>query len=115
MRLSRIRVLLLVLLTCAAGCQKANSRSASPVTPSPSSRSEHAAPNPMPVVHVFVALCDNEHQGIVPVSTSLGNGDNPATNLYWGAAFGVKAFLSKSKDWELIADVPNPTAVILDR
>jgi len=69
----------------------------------------------MPVVHVFVALCDNEHQGIVPVSASLGNGDNPATNLYWGAAFGVKAFLSKSKDWELVADIPNPTAVILDR
>ena len=69
----------------------------------------------MPVVHVFVALCDNEHQGIVPVSATLGNGDNPKTNLYWGAAFGVKAFLAKSKEWELVADILNPTSVILER
>jgi len=25
-------------------------------------------------IHVFVALCDNVNQGIVPVSKSLGNG-----------------------------------------
>jgi len=69
----------------------------------------------MPVVHVFVALADNEHQGIVPVSASLGNGDSTKTNLYWGAAFGVKAFFSKSKDWELVADTLNPSPVILER
>jgi len=34
---------------------------------------------------VFVALADNFNQGIVPVSAKLGNGDNPKTNLYWGA------------------------------
>ena len=39
----------------------------------------------------------------MPVSASLGNGDNPATNLYWGAAFGVKTFFGKSKDWELVS------------
>lgn len=76
---------------------------------------EIAVVNTMPVVHVFVALADNEHQGIVPVSASLGNGDNPKTNLYWGAAFGVKAFLTKSKDWELVSSVPNPSPVILER
>ena len=76
---------------------------------------ETAAANNMPVVHVFVALADNEHQGIVPVSASLGNGDNPKTNLYWGAAFGVKTFFSKGKDWELVGSVPNPSPVILER
>jgi len=51
--------------------------------------------NSVPVIHVFVALADNVNQGIVPVSPSLGDGDNPKTNLYWGAAFGVKTFFAK--------------------
>jgi hypothetical protein len=67
---------------------------------------------------VFVALCDNVNQGIVPVSASLGNGDNPATNLYWGAAFGVKTFFNKNKDWQLLtpsnASSKSPQ-VVLDR
>src|SRR5258708_20894600 len=75
---------------------------------------ESAVPD-LPVVHVFVALCDNEHQGIVPVSASLGDGDNLKTNLYWGAAFGIKAFFAKNKDWELVADIPNPSPGILER
>ena len=36
-------------------------------------------------IHVVVALCDNENQGIVPVPEKLGNGKEPLTNLYWGA------------------------------
>jgi len=79
------------------------------------SGSAPAPVNPFPVIHVFVALCDNVNQGIVPVSAALGNGDNPATNLYWGAAFGVKTFFSKSKDWELVAEKQNPSPAILDR
>ncbi len=43
-------------------------------------------------VHVFVALADNQHQGIVPVPARLGNGDDPEHNLYWGSAYGVKTF-----------------------
>ncbi|HSS22668.1 MAG TPA: hypothetical protein VLL54_21530 [Pyrinomonadaceae bacterium] len=74
-----------------------------------------AATNPFPVIHVFVALCDNVNQGIVPVSASLGNGDNPNTNLYWGAAFGVKTFFSKNKDWEVVSETKNPASRILDR
>lgn len=35
------------------------------------------------IVHVFVPLCDNDNQGIVPVSASLGDGQNLKTNLYW--------------------------------
>lgn len=50
-------------------------------------------------VRVIVALCDNANQGIVPVPAALGNGQNPATNLYWGAAYGVKMFFRRSSAW----------------
>ena len=76
---------------------------------------EKAAVNSAPVIHVFVALADNVNQGIVPVSASLGNGDNAASNLYWGAAFGVRTFFSKNKDWQLISVTSNPNASILER
>ncbi len=33
-------------------------------------------------IHVFVALCDNEHQGIVPVPKTLGDGKDACNNLY---------------------------------
>src|SRR5262245_57039506 len=55
--------------------------------------------NPGRVVHVLVALCDNENQGIVPVPAAIGNGEDPPKNLYWGAAFGVKTFFTRSKNW----------------
>ena len=54
------------------------------------------------VVHVYVALADNHHQGIVPVPARLGNGDDPARNLYWGATYGVRSFFSSSPDWQLV-------------
>jgi hypothetical protein len=66
-------------------------------------------------IHVFVALCDNEHQGIVPVPKQLGQGDDPAHNLYWGAMYGVKSFLSKSQDWMLVQTQRNPNEEVLER
>ena len=69
----------------------------------------------MRVVHVFVALADNVHQGIVPVPAALGNGDAPATNLYWGAAYGVKSFFRRSADWKLMSAGPGPAQDILER
>lgn len=54
-------------------------------------------------IHVYVALCDNENQGIVPVPEHLGNGKDSKSNLYWGALYGVKSFFKyKTKDWKLI-------------
>ena len=50
-------------------------------------------------MHVFVALADNAHQGIVPVAAVLGNGEDAERNLYWGSAYGVKTFFSRSPDW----------------
>jgi len=74
------------------------------------SMQEHAR-----TIHIFVALCDNEHQGIVPVPKELGKGDDPAHNLYWGARYGVKTFLSKSQDWTLVKTQKNPSEEVLER
>ncbi len=68
------------------------------------------------VIHVFVSLCDNEHQGIVPVPAKLGNGLDPDNNLYWGAAYGVKSFFkNKSDNWNLVKTIKDPSKYILER
>lgn len=70
---------------------------------------------PLRTVHVFVALADNAHQGIVPVPANLGNGDRPDTNLYWGAAFGVKTYFRASAEWQLMSCGRGPKPAILRR
>lgn len=67
------------------------------------------------VIHVLVALCDNENQGIVPVPAHLGNGEDPARNLYWGAAYGVKTHFSKSPNWTKVAEFQKPKDNVLER
>lgn len=67
------------------------------------------------IVHVFVALADNQHQGIVPVPPALGNGQDPQRNLYWGAAYGVKTHFKGSKDWELVWSGRGAKDAILER
>lgn len=74
-----------------------------------------AAQDNVRVVQVFVALADNHYQGIVPVPEKLGDGDAPASNLYWGAAYGVKTFFRASVDWEMVKCTPGPNAAILER
>lgn len=54
------------------------------------------------VVHTYVSLCDNKYQGIVPVPQKIGNGQDPANNLYWGCAFGISTYFKKSKEWKLL-------------
>lgn len=53
-------------------------------------------------IHVFVALCDNKYQGIVPVPAGIGNGQSPRTNLYWGCDYGILTWFRKSQEWELV-------------
>src|SRR3989440_4115430 len=53
------------------------------------------------VIRVFVALAVNQHQGIIPVPSAVGNGQDPQRNLYWGAAYGVKTYFKASEDWGL--------------
>ena len=105
-----------LLSTAAAACASNNPANTPPTAKaSNNQREELAAVNSVPVIHVFVALADNVNQGIVPVSASLGNGDNTTTNLYWGAAFGLRTFFSKNKDWELLGTIRNLSATILER
>ncbi|WP_298519621.1 hypothetical protein [uncultured Kordia sp.] len=66
-------------------------------------------------IHVFVALCDNVNQGIVPVPKALGNGQSPRTNLYWGALYGVKTHFKRSKDWKFVKTIPSNNPKILER
>ncbi|MBC7861375.1 MAG: hypothetical protein IAF38_00290 [Bacteroidia bacterium] len=67
-------------------------------------------------IHVFVALCDNKYQGIVPVGAKIGNGQDPKNNLYWGCGYGVKNFFKvKSPQWKLVKTILNPKTHILER
>ncbi len=66
-------------------------------------------------IHVFVALCDNVHQGIVPVPAAIGNGQDPARNLYWGCGSGVKTYFTRSAAWRRLAVVPHPKPHVLER
>jgi len=76
----------------------------------------HDNPENIKVIHVFVALCDNKYQGIVPVPLKIGNGQDAANNLYWGCAYGVKTFFSAQKNWQLLSSKKFDTGnLILER
>jgi hypothetical protein len=66
-------------------------------------------------VHVYVALADNKHQGIIPVPARLGNGQDPANNLYWGAAFGVRTFFRSRPGWKTLSCGTGPQVTVLER
>jgi hypothetical protein len=67
-------------------------------------------------IHVFVALCDNKYQGIVPVPAGIGNGQDAKSNLYWGAGYGVRSFfINKSNEWKLISSAKDTANNILER
>ena len=69
------------------------------------------------VVHLFVPLCDNEHQGIVPTTASLGNGFSLRSNLYWATTNGVKRYFKEKKHWKLLQSIKNvyKDSVVLER
>lgn len=67
------------------------------------------------VVHVFVALADNQYQGIIPVPAQLGNGFDPDHNLYWGAEAGVKTYFARSPDWKLLECTRSVKAEVMER
>lgn len=52
-------------------------------------------------IRVFVALCDNATQGIIPVPPKIGNGNDLDNNLYWGCDEGVRSTFKQSKAWKL--------------
>ncbi|MCC7232816.1 MAG: hypothetical protein IT242_07730 [Bacteroidia bacterium] len=67
------------------------------------------------IIHVVVALCDNDSQGIVPVPRKIGNGNDPDNNLYWGCGYGVRTFFKQSAEWKTLATVKNPKAHVMER
>ncbi|MDC8002740.1 hypothetical protein POV27_01630 [Aureisphaera galaxeae] len=66
-------------------------------------------------IHVYVALCDNENQGIVPVPKQLGDGQDPKSNLYWGALYGMKTHFKRSAQWNLIKTLQSQNPHVLER
>lgn len=67
------------------------------------------------VVHVKVPLCDNENQGIVPTSPSLGNGMDLKQNLYWATSKGMKRYFKELPNWKLLKSELNPNENVLER
>ncbi len=67
------------------------------------------------VVHVIVALADNEHQQGVKQWGSLGNGQDPGKNLLWGAGHGVRTYFDRAKEWERLETKRPQVAHILER
>lgn len=63
-------------------------------------------------IHVFVALCDNAYQGIVPVPERIGNGQDPNNNLYWGCGYGVRTYFKKSTEWKLVSQRKVDTLIL---
>ena len=75
----------------------------------------HAAHAEPVRLQVFIALADNRTQGIVPVPTKIGNGDDAEANLYWGCSEALKPVLRASSDWKLVRSEKNPAPDILER
>jgi hypothetical protein len=102
------RLLMLLLIGCQSSTGTETAGSAPTATTQVLEQTEKT-------IHVFVALCDNESQGIVPVSELLGDGDDPANNLYWGAMYGTKTFLKRSEAWKLVRASKDLSEYVLER
>jgi hypothetical protein len=85
-----------------------------PLPPGATQSAKTSTTNPR-VIHLFVALCDNASQGIVPVPAAIGDGDKPEANLYWGCGDGAKTVFDRSRNWKLVQAAPVPGGIILER
>jgi hypothetical protein len=64
------------------------------------------------VATVYVALCDNDSQGIVKVRNArICRGDDPDRNLYWAMAGGLAATLRQAR-WRLVGETRFPTGAV---
>ena len=116
MSIGKIFNLLLVSTLWFAGCTKAQVVDMpAPKEPVKAVEKLTKIQNPGRVIHVLVALCDNVNQGIVPVPKFLGDGEDTVKNLYWGAAYGVRTYFTKSANWQKLAVIENPKENVLQR
>lgn len=112
MKLISLTLFFLTFFSCNPPPEIATAKPVQAPSPAPSKPAKNKASK---TIHVVVALCDNQFQGIVPVPARIGNGDDPANNLYWGAGFGVKNFFKKATNWTLLATLNNPKPIVLER
>ena len=73
------------------------------------------ASNKSLIVHVFVPLCDNENQGIVPTSPKLGNGLDLRNNLYWGVRHGMRTIFKNNSNWKKQSQLNPIDSNVLER
>lgn len=66
-------------------------------------------------IKVFIALCDNKTQGIIPVGAKIGDGDQPDANLYWGCSDGFGLYFKKSSHWKVVESEKDVSEQILRR
>lgn len=67
------------------------------------------------IVQVSVALADNKNQWIVPVPAAIGDGQNATTNLYWGARYGLKTYMTRDAGWKKMASLETRDERIIER
>lgn len=64
-------------------------------------------------IEVLVCLCDNDHQAIAKVGRAIGNGLDPAGNLYWGCSDGMSTYFKRSSKWKLVkTDKPEESPIL---
>ncbi len=66
-------------------------------------------------IHIYVPLCDNKNQNIVPTTQTLGNGLNLRTNLYWAVKGSVKYDFVRSSDWVKVYNAFDIDSNVLER
>src|ERR1700733_9726445 len=93
-------IAILMVLICS--CKQARPQRAAQTIITPLPKNIAYAKTTYKCIHVFVALCDNKYQGIIPVPAAIGNGQDPENNLYWGGDYGARTFFKRSKDWKLV-------------
>lgn len=67
------------------------------------------------IIKVFIALCDNETQGIVKVGEKIGDGNVPDANLYWGCSDGFGSYFRRSKRWKVVDTESDDSGTIMRR
>jgi hypothetical protein len=96
-------IYLIVILLFFSTCKPSPHKTESPVNKYPQLTNIAYSTPSFKSIHVFVALCDNKYQGIVPVPAAIGNGQDPGSNLYWGCDLGLRTYFKKSREWKLVS------------
>jgi hypothetical protein len=102
----------LIVLSISIGCTQAKTKTNGNTFFNKSHRPNYDTT--IKTIHILVALCDNQYQGIVPVPAKIGNGSDKENNLYWGCSFGIRSYFKKSREWILVKTY-TVDSIILER